>query len=120
MSDAAVQAVVSSPDRSHAAVQAVLPSPARADVAVQAALPDPPKPAVQAAAHSATAVQADLLPVRPVQDLCLALGGDQQHVMDMFCTDSDYFGPTRKQREEERRKERQEDLDKIKRMMEKF
>jgi hypothetical protein len=53
---------------SDAAVQVVLPSLARIYVVVQAALPVPPKPAVQAAAYSATAAQAGLLSTLPVQD----------------------------------------------------
>jgi hypothetical protein len=38
--------------------------------------------------------------------------------MDTFCTDRDYLEHERKQREEERKRECQEDLDNIKRMME--
>lgn len=110
--EAAVQAVASPPAGSQAAVQAVAPSPARADVAVQAAILPPHLPAVQADPPLGQ-------PDGSLQVLLSQLQGDQQYLMDTFCSDRDYFGLERKQTtEEERKKERQADIDKIKRMME--
>ena len=80
--EAAVQASASPATRSNAAVQAVAPSPATADVAVQAATVTPRTPAVQAYPQPY-----DQLHVLLSQ---LELQGEQ-HVMDTFCADRDYF-----------------------------
>ena len=115
--EAAVQASASPPTRSDAAVQAVAlstPSPATADVAVQADIVSP-------APHT-PAAQADPQLGRPDGQLQVLLSQLEgcQHVMDTFCADREYFELERTRKEEERKKERQEDLDKIKRMMENF
>ena len=115
-SEAALKAnTPSPPTKSDAAVQAVAlvnPSPATADVAVQAAAVTPHTPAAQADPQPG---RSD----RQLQALLSQLQGDQ-HVMDTFCADREFFELGRKQKEEERKKEHQEDLEKIKRMMENF
>ena len=111
--EAAVEAAApSSPVICEAAVQAV-PSPARAvaSVAVQAAVLLLDEPAVQAdPPHDE--------PVGPLQVLLAQLRGEQ-FVTDTFCSDRDYSELVKKQNDdEERKKERQADLDNIRRMIE--
>ena len=82
--------------------------------------------AVQAAvvlARDEHAAQADPPldePVGPLQVLLAQVQGEQ-FVRDTFCSDRDYFGQERKQNDdEERKKERQADLDNIRRLIENF
>ena len=85
---------------------------ATADVAVQADIAPPHTPAAQAGPQPG---QHD----DQLQALLSQLQGGQ-HVLDTFCVDREYFELEKKRNEEERKKERQEDLDNLKRMMENF
>ena len=114
-SEAAVEASASPTIRSDAAVQAAPSSnfsSATAEVAVQADIVPPHLPAAQADPQPGQAED-------QLQALLSQLHGGQ-HVMDAFCVDKEYFEIERKRKEDERKKERQEELDKIKRMMENF
>ena len=92
-------------------MQAVL-SPARAvaSVAVQTAVLNCDEPAAQAEPPLDG-------PVSPLQVLLAQVQGEQ-FVMDTFCSDRDFFGLEKKRNDdEERKKERQADLDNIRRMI---
>ena len=117
---AAAQAVTKTQNNSEAAVQAVASPPARCDAAVQAVHSSPARavasaePALALTPHHGPAVQAD----GPLQVLLRQIQGEQ-YVTDAFCSDRDYFARDKKRKDdEERRKERQADLDNIRRMIE--
>ena len=111
--EAAVQAVASPPARCDAAVQAVASSPARA---VASAVPavmlnprdEPAVPAVQASPPHGG-------PDGPLQVLLRQIQGEQ-YVRDTFCSDRDYFEKQRRD-DEERKKQREADLENIRRMI---
>ena len=98
--DVAVQATVVPPARANAAVQVELPPPA-----AQVGQPDQqcvPVPTVQAGT------------VSPEQHHVRRDGPPHpQHVLDMFCPDSQYGQAQHTQQEMRRKKERQDDLDSI-------
>ena len=110
-SEAAVQATASPPARCDAAVQAVASSPAR--VVASAAPAVMLNPRDEPAAVQASPPHGG--PDGPLQVLLRQIQGEQ-YVKDTFCSDRDYFEKQRRD-DEERKKQREADLENIRRMI---